>query len=331
MNNRVTIKDIARHAGVGTTTVSRVLRDHKYVSKEKRTKVLRAIEELDYRPNYNARWLREGATGILGLITDHVATTPYAVDIIRGAQDAASEHEQVLMVMNSNTLDDIRMAVEFLLERQVVGIIYAAMFHREVELPDNIYQVPVALANCYVESNDLPAAVPDEVQGGYQATRQLLMAGHERVAFLNVHPPEIDAASGRLAGYKQALKEFGLPFDRALVGKISDDSLTNYHTTRSFLQRENPPTAFFVFNDRSTLGCYAAVRDAGLRIPEDIGFVGFDNQKDIAENVLPPLTTMQLPHYEMGYWAMNQILVNNEQQTQDKVLLECPLIQRQSV
>lgn len=331
MPNNITVKDIARRAGVGTSTVSRVLNDNPYVSEDKRARVLKAIEELDYRPNFNARWLRGGTTGLVGFITDEVAITPYAVDIIRGAQDAASEHGNVLMVINSDTVEQTAGAIEFLLQRQVVGIIYAAMFHREVELPENIHEVPMALANCYVGDRSLPSAVPDEFAGGYAVTRELLKAGHRRIAFLNVFPPAIDAAEGRLSGYRQALSEYNVPFDPSLICYAYESSVTNYATTKALLESENPPTAFFAGNDRSAIGIYAAIRDAGLRIPEDIGVVGYDNQRDIAENLLPSLTTAQLPHYEMGAWAFRQLFSGQDRDIPPQVKIDCALIVRESV
>lgn len=330
MRNGITVKDIARLAGVGTSTVSRVLNDDKYVSDEKRAKVLRAVEELGYRPNLNARWLRGGATSLVGFITDEVATTPYAVDIIRGAQDAASKQGQVLMVLNSTSLDETAQAIDFLLERQVSGIVYAAMFHRQVALPGNIEGVPLALANCYVADRSVPSAVPDEFSGAYAVTQELLKAGHRRIAFLNVSPPAVDAAEGRLAGYQAALAAYDVPFDPTLMSTMSEISLENYRVTQAFLQRDDPPTAFFVGNDRSTIGCYAAIRDAGLRIPEDIGIVGFDNQHDIAANMLPALTTAQLPHYEMGAWAFEQLFVDHAE-APPQLKIDCPLIVRASV
>lgn len=331
-NNKLTIKDIARHAGVGTTTVSRVLNDHPYVSDEKRLKVLAAIDELDYRPSYSARWLRSKESGLIGFLTNEVATTHYAVDIIRGAQDAASEHDNVLLVLNpEKTPQATEAAVEFLLERQVRGIIYAAFFHRAVDLPENIRQVPTVLANCYVRDHSLPAAVPDEYLGGYQATRRLLEAGHQRIAFLNVIPPAVDAQRGRLAGYKKALADFAVPYDPALVARAENDSHANYETTKHFLSLPDPPTGFFFGNDRTALGGYPAIIEKGLRIPDDVGVVGFDNQADIASNLMPPLTTLQLPHYEMGYWACNYLLQDDNANTSTQATLECPIIERSSV
>lgn len=331
--SKYTIKDIAKHAGVGTTTVSRVLNDHPYVSEEKREKVLQAIEDLNYRPNFNARWLRESSSGLIGFVTDDVAITPFAVDIIRGAQEAAYKQSYVLLVMNTDSsLQSAESAVEFLLERQVVGIIYAAMFHRAVDLPSNIYQVPTVLANCYARDHSLPAAVPDEFIGGYRATRTLLEVGHRRIAFLNVTPPAVDAAEGRLAGYREALSEFDLPFDEALIADAVEDAQINFETTQDLLSLPNPPTAFFCGNDRTAMSSYAAIKANGLRIPEDIGVVGFDNQYSIPENLIPMLTTIQLPHYEMGKWAFNQLLADDfNENSPPHELIDCPLVIRNSV
>lgn len=326
MNNKYTIKDIAKHAGVGTTTVSRVLNNHPYVSEEKRQAVLEAIDALNYRQNLSARWLRGGSTGLIGFLTDEVATTPYAVDIIRGAQDAASANEQVLLVVNSG--ENIEAAIEFLLERQVIGIVYAAMSHREVQLPDNIYQVPTALANCYLADGSLPSAVPDEIIGGYRATKILLEAGHRRIGFLNVIPPSVDARDGRLAGYKQALAEYDIPYDPQLVN-TAELAPHNYAATQALLNLDNPPTAIFSGTDRTAMATYLAIRDAGLRIPDDISVVGFDNQVDVAINLIPLLTTIQLPHYEMGQWAVRQLFSDTENPIQEKI--DCPLVERESV
>ena len=325
-----TIKDIAKRAGVGTTTVSRVLNNHPYVSEEKRDKVLQAIEDLNYRPNKNAKWLRESSSGIVGFLTDEVATTPFAVDIIRGAQEAASERDYVLMVMNTGKdMQDAEAAVEFLLERQVAGIVYAAMFHQEVQLPDNIYQTPTALANCFVDDDSLPAAVPDEFVGGYRATKRLLKAGHRRIALLNVFPDTIPAAVGRLAGYKAALAEHDIAFDATLIDTGWDTSQEVFTTTQQMLQMSNRPTGFFAGNDRIAMGIFVAIKDMGLRIPEDVGVVGFDNQESVARYLIPALTTIQLPHYEMGRWAFDRLFAEDDDPIREKI--DCALVERKSV
>lgn len=329
MSSKYTIKDIAKYAKVGTTTVSRVLNNHPYVSDEKRQAVLDAIDSLNYRQNLSAKWLRNADTGMIGFLTDDVATTPYAVDIIRGAQEAASANEQVLLVVNAGTdIQSRHDAVEFLLERQVMGIIYAAMFHREVTLPKNIYQVSTALANCFVKDRSLPSAVPDEFIGGYRATKALLDAGHTRIGFLNVVAPSTPARNGRLAGYKAALDECGIPFDSDLLGETTL-APHNFTETQRLLSLDQAPTAIFAGTDRTAMASYQAIRAMGMRIPEDISIIGFDNQIDVSTNLLPNLTTMQLPHYEMGRWAFNQLFVVEKEPTQAKI--DCALVYRDSI
>src|SRR5579871_4598453 len=219
-NKRTNLQDIAKRAGVGAGTVSRVLNNDPHVSAEAREKVLRAIEELNYRPSHSARHLRTQRSHTIGFITDYIASTPFAGAIIKGAQDVAWSQNKVLLIANTGGQPDIeKAAVEDMLERQVEAIIYAAMWHRMVELPPNIRSsVPVVLLDCFCEDRSLPSVVPDEFQGGYDATETLLKKGHRRIAFINIAlSVSIPAPTGRLAGYKAALAAYGIAFDEALL------------------------------------------------------------------------------------------------------------------
>ena len=245
MSSRVTIREIARRAGVGTTTVSRVLNDHPYVSENKRQRVLDAIDALDYRPSQTARHLRGSPSGLLGFLTDDVATTPYAVDIIRGAQDVAWRHNMVLLVADSGkNPQSADAALEVFLEREVEGIIYAAMYHRPVELPAGLTQLPAVLANCYVEDRSLPSVAPDEFGGGYTAAEAAINAGHRRVAFINLWDdtegltPPFPAIYGRLRGYRQALTDHGIAVDDELVRFSNQTPAENYRLTRELMSLE---------------------------------------------------------------------------------------------
>ena len=146
MRNRITIQDIARHAGVGIGTVSRVLNDHPNVSAETRGAVQQAIEELGYRPRSAAKMLRTRKSHAIGFITDYIATTPFAGNVISGAQDVAWQYDHILLLVNTNgdpALEEA--AVEMMLAREVEGIIYATMWHRPVTPPKNILETNVAL------------------------------------------------------------------------------------------------------------------------------------------------------------------------------------------
>lgn len=337
MQTKHTIHDIARRAGVGATTVSRVLNDHPYVSDATRQKVLDAIAALDYRPSYSARHMRTRSSRLIGFVTDEVATTPYAVDMIKGAHEASWAQSRLLLVVSAGRdLSVTEEAVDMLLERQVEGIVYAAMYHRPVRLPDNIIKVPTVLANCYVEDRSLPSVVPDEFQGGRDATLNLLEHGHRRIGFINLGPATdggdpVPASQGRLEGYKDALRQYSLPYDPVLLRYTNGLPETNYRLTQELLTLPDPPTAIFCGNDRTAMGCYGALKEMGLRIPQDIAVVSYDNQLDIAQGLWPPLTSAQLPHYEMGKWAVDFLLSHDSPLPPEQHKLECPLVRRASV
>ncbi len=339
MENKVTIRDIANYAKVGTTTVSRVLNDHPYVSDDKRQRVLDAIEALDYRPSQMARNLRGGTSGLIGVLTDEVVTTPYAVDIIGGAQEVAWHNNMVLLIADIGKSADVaEEMVQVFLDRQVEGIVYATMYHRSVELPKALYNVQTVLANCFVEDQSLPAVVPDEFDGGYHATKELLQAGHRRIGFINLWevrngiPLPLPAITGRLKGYKQALSEYDIAFDETLVRYTNQSPEDNYRHAKDLMALSEPPTAIFCGNDKIAMSCYGVIAELGLKIPDDIAIVGFDNILDITEGLLPTLTTLQLPHYEMGKWAVEYLLNPENKLRKPQVhLLQCPLIRRHSV
>ena len=340
MKQKHTIREVALLAGVGTTTVTRVLNNHSYVSETTREKVLDAIAELGYRPNFNARQMRTRTSWTIGFLSHQVITRPGAVHLIKGAQQALSSQGKMLLVVDvGSDKTETRAAVETLLERQVEGIIYAASSHRSVDLPNNIHRVPTVLANCYAHDRSLPSVVPDEEQGAYNATTLLLKKGHQRVGFINLGPRRTDfrkpvAAEGRLRGYRKALAEYGIDFDKSLLKYSGGRIQTNYQLAQEMVQQPNPPTAIFCGKDRIALGCYGALKDLGIRIPQDVAVVGFDNHIEFAEYLWPPLTTMQLPHYEMGKWAVSYLLDSkNEKRSPSPVQhkLACPIIERSSV
>ncbi|HVU10347.1 MAG TPA: LacI family DNA-binding transcriptional regulator [Phototrophicaceae bacterium] len=338
MARRYNIQDIAQLAGVSRGTVSRVLNDSPAVSADTRKRVLDVIEQMNYLPSFSARHMRTNNSNRVGfgLITDEVITTPYAVEMISGAQETLWAQGKVMLVVNAGygkALTEVSLAA--LLERRVEGIIYATMFHHSVELPPQIAQVPVVLANCYTSNRTHPSIVPDEAGGGYTATKTLLEKGHRRIGFINLSAPKpefypIPAAVGRLAGYKQALAEYDLPFDTALLRHTDGSAYTIYRYVEEFVHLPNAPTAIFCGNDRTAMSCYGGLAQLGLRIPDDMAVIGFDNQLDIAQGLWPPLTTIQLPHYAMGKWAV-EYLMSEHSGDPDQHKLDCPLVMRESV
>lgn len=331
------ISDVAKMAGVSPKTVSRVLNNEPAIADSTRAKVLEAIAKLEYVPNQSARHLRTGQSNIIGLISDEIATTPYAVDIIKGAQATAWEFGKLLAVINTeNDASVEKRAFEIARRYRFDAMIYAAFYHREVRLAEDRPEIPMVLLDCYEASGQLTSVVPNEVQGGFDATKALLDRGHTRIGFINFDTP-IPAALGRLEGYKRALEARGIAFDPELVTAENGQADGGYRGAMALLRRDDRPTALFCWNDRVAMGAYDAVRKLNLAIPGDVAIIGFDNQEIIASQLHPALTTMQLPHYEMGQWAIKHLMqmitnINNGDRVEPiQHKINCPLVERESI
>lgn len=328
--------DVARHAGVSRTTVSFVLsnRPSANIPEETRTRIFHAVAELGYRPNAGARALAAQRTRLVGLVTD-VVTTPFGAGIIRGAQEQARKQGQSLLIASINgdsALDEA--AVETMLEHRVEGLVCASGSHRPIEPPASLKDFPTVFVHCFDEERRLPAVLPDEVGGGYVATRRLTDAGHRRIGFINLDPQTV-AAVGRLEGYQRALRDAGIERDGSLVRNGHATADGGYEQAVELLDSADPPTAIFCGTDRMAMGAYDAIKERGLCIPGDVAVVGFDDQEVIAGYLRPGLTTVALPFEEMGARGV-ELLGNLGQEEQSTaaaatVTVDCPLVERSSV
>jgi LacI family transcriptional regulator len=329
-----TIKDVAQLAGVSFKTVSRVINRSPHVKEEVRQRVLRAADSLEYRPHYHARHMRTQRSKVLALLSDDIATTPFAGQIIQGAQEAALRQEMLVLTFNTGGDPGVEQAaVGMALERGVEGIIFAAMYHRAVHVPKDALRLPLVLVDCFTRDCPVRTVVPDEVQGGFSATKLLLEKGHRRIAMINADQ-KYPAAEGRLRGYLQALEKFRVTVEPELIrtgGWWQDDG---YDHALVLLQRKQIPTAIFCASDRIAMGVYDALKEKGFRIPEDVSVVGYDDQEILAAHSRPPLTTIRIPYFEMGTWAVDRLIDAEPKETEPPlapVRLECPLVPRGSV
>jgi len=335
MAKRVSIKDVAQGAGVSVTTVSHVLNDvpGKRIHEETRARVQRVAQELGYQPNSVARSLRTQRTQLIAMVSDHIATTPHAGRIILGAQEAASKRGWLLLLVNSGGDPETEAAeIRALRQRQVDGFIYATMYHREVTLPDQLDGVPTVLLDARMGDPSVASVVPDEALGGQTATQVLIDAGHRRIGFIN-NVDDIPATRGRLAGFRLTMERAGLAVDESVVVAEVSVAEGGYRAGRALLARADRPTALFCFNDRMAMGVYQAASELGLSIPGDLSVVGFDNQELIADGLRPGLTTMELPHHDMGVWAVDALIDRIESPDTEPAQIElpCPLVVRASV
>ncbi len=338
MTGRATIHDVARLAGVSLTTVSNVLNGTKTarIAETTRSKVEQAAAELRYTPSRVARGLRLQRTQILGMVSDYLATIPHASEMLLGAQEAALKRGYHILLLNTGGQREAEQAAITTLDQlQVDGIIYAAMYHRIVDPPSSLSPDRAVLLDAWAPGGRLRAVVPDEVGGAHTATEELIRLGHRRIGFLT-SVDDIPATHGRLAGYRQALRAADIRFNHALV--LAQDSVGTdggHQGAMTLLTRRDRPTALFCFNDRMAMGAYRAIAELNLRIPDDVSVIGFDNQELIATGLSPALTTVALPHYAMGVWAVTTLLdrLHTEHPPAPPtkpVKLTCLLVQRQS-
>jgi LacI family transcriptional regulator len=338
---RVTMTDIARVAGCSQATVSVVLNNAPGVkiSSTTRSRVIDVALELGYTaPTFahqpSQLTSRPSNSGTIGFLVDQLSTSPEAVVAIEGVRQATCEEGRVVLV--AQTMNDTAMeekAFQTLLAHGVAALIYMTIFTRRISLPNFIRecQLPVVLLNCYTDAAERPSVIPAETEGGYSATQHLLSRGHRRIAMITGEP-WMEAARDRLKGYRRALLDAGLVFDPHIVLQGNWSPSAGYECTRKLLWLKDRPTAIFCQNDRMAIGCYEALKEAGLRIPEDMSVVGYDDE-EISRHLVPQLTTVVLPHRMMGIWAAEE-LTRYKKDTKDlpaQKRIECTVTGRASV
>lgn len=334
-NATPTMWEVAQLAGVSQATVSLVLNkvDGGRVAEATRARVMDAVAELGYRTNAYAKSLRSGQSGMIGFISDEVASAPFAGRLLKGAQLCAWEAGNVILGVDTFDENELEAAaIDMMLSYRVEGVVYASMYHRVVDLPASLKGVPVVVLNAQDRAGQVPSVFPDEELGGYTATRHLIEAGHTRIGMINIQASdsELPAGIGRLAGYERALTEAGLDVDQRLIRYgtgIVEDGLDH---TRNLMGERNRPTAIFCGNDRTAWGAYRALESLGMSAPLDCSIVGFDNQDTLAPFLSPGLTTVELPFERMARKAV-QLLLDKPNSEPTQYPTRCSLIPRESV
>ena len=338
---RITLADVARAAGVSRSTASLVLSDRGpelRISEAAQHRVRQIAAELGYRPNVISVGLRSGSTRTIGFISDTIATSQLAGDMIRGALEQAHRNGYMLFIGETEgDLADEDRLIQAMLDRQVDGVIVASMFTRERQVPTSADARPLVLLNSVPDTPGVvPAVIPDEHQAGRDAVKLLLDAGHESIHLIGAGPSLSDvpaqtiAGQKRLAGILKALDEAGLvpASGRQCSVWLPEDG---WAATVELLRTGARGEAIITFNDRLAFGAYQAIQEAGLAVPDDFSIVSFDDHQ-LASWLRPALTTFAIPHYELGRRGVELVLESPESRSPlDLELLPMPVRLRGSV
>lgn len=328
----VSIKDVAKEAGVSIATVSRVLNDIDVVNEETKKKVLDAIKKLGYRPNIVARSLKTQRTKTIGILIPDISSQFYP-EVVRGAEDVSNIYDYNVILCNSDV--DVEKEKEYLKvlkEKMVDGVLYMSS-SLDDEILDLINELD--LRTVLVETKDregsLPSVTIDNVQAISDATNYVLDKGAKKVAYIGKKRDVNTAWSARYLGYEKALNERGLEVNENYVFCDTLRVKTGYEGVTSILEKGGKPDAIVCASDEIAMGAINALRESGIRVPEDVSVIGFSNIY-AASIFYPKLTTIAQPMYDMGSIAMRMLIKLINQKTLDEghVVLQHKLIERES-
>ncbi len=325
------IRDVAKLARVAPITVSRVINNSGYITEETRQRVQEAIEALGYVPNSLARSLRSRKTRMLALILTDI-TNPFWTTVARGVEDAASDAGFSVILCNTDESEtEQERYLRIILEKQVDGVLLVPV--RDPLEPVSAVRaqkVPVVVLDRRVPEDLETDVVRGDSEGGaYRLVNLLISLGHRRIAILT-GPHDVSTAEDRVAGYRRALREAGLDWEQVLYGEFTLDS--GYQLACRSLKSEPRPTAYFAGNNFLALGALRALRESGVKVPEQVVLVGFD---DLPEALMidPFLTVAKQPAYDMGHKATELLLARLSGQAPEKfqdIVLPVEIVVRRS-
>ena len=326
---RVTMKDVALKAGVSQSTVSFVLNglEDMRISRETRKRVKDAVDELGYRARGAGRPPKSAGQGVIGFMIDEIATSPFAAISIEGAQEEAWKRNVILeVVMTGGDAEYESSVLKNWAGDNAIGVIYGSILTREAVAPDGLARHRAVLLNCYDSSGRHPSIVPAERRGGELATEALIAVGHRRIAFISGEP-WMEASDQRMEGYERALRAARIPVDPSLIVEGNFLPSGGRDATLKLMAEDQRPDAIFCANDLTAIGCYEALKELGERPGETVAVMGYDDQ-EVAQHLSPALSTVLLPHREMGQRCVEFLVEESAEVVSER--MECPLVLRHS-
>ena len=338
-----TMRDVAILAGVSTATVSHVVNGSKKISPETTERVLRAISQVNYKPNTLAKSLRMGQTHTIGILVEDIRGLPVS-GIVSGISETLAKGGYKTILYDLHLLEKlynqyeqigtyrqrINEGLNFLQSSDVDGIIYVAMHDRHLDYLFDPMDTPLVFAYSHGTETDTYVTYSNR-DSAADMIRYLLNKGHERIAVIAGHPHSYPTAQ-RLLGVQMALQQAGLALPQEYIQYGNWEYESGKEQTRKLLKLDPLPTAIFAMNDLMAAGCMAELMSAGLRIPDDMAVAGFDN-REIAAYLQPSLTTVTLPTTEIGTEAALRIIdmISNPSPHPVRKIIRCSIIERNSV
>ncbi|MCC6802804.1 MAG: LacI family DNA-binding transcriptional regulator [Anaerolineae bacterium] len=327
----VTLRELAKAAGVSVTTASRVLNNSDHaVSHDARARVFQVAAELGYRPNIAARTLRMDRSFTIGIVADSI-TVPFTTAIFEGIENTLNPEGYFCVIISLHNDTSLqRKAIDSLLSRGVDGLIVVDTWDASAIPYLQRLQKPYAFCQRLFGTAVLNSVIADNAYGAEMAVMHLLNAGHRRIGFINGKETYY-MARDRLQGYINAHRRFGAIIDPQLIMPSTWELDSGYDAALKLLEQPDRPTAIFTANDMLAVGSIYAANDRGLKVPDDLAIVGFDDQP-MARIIRPSLTTITYPTYQMGVEAARILLqqINGEREFVDEVAVQGELIVRDS-
>lgn len=325
-----TMKDIARLAQVSTSTVSHVINNSRFVSEEIRAKVMDVIQQLNYTPSSLARSLKIKETKTIGMLVT-ASQNPFFAEIVRAVEQYCHQHHYHLILSNTDgDLDRLSQNLQMLIQKQVDGLLLMCADSRKQALQLDL-PLPSVIMDWWPSELNADKIFENSEYGGYLATKALIKAGHRAIAIITGSLRK-SLAQNRLKGYQKALAETGITARSEWIIESHFDFAGGIDGMNRLLALNEKPSAVFACSDTIAVGVYQALWAVGLRVPQDISVVGYDDI-ELAKYLSPPLSTVSQPKAELSKLAVETLLkrIKNPNAEKQTLLLTPEYIQRQSI
>lgn len=301
-----TMKDIARLAKVSTSTVSHVINGSRFVSEEIREKVMRVVAELNYTPSAVARSLKVKETKTIGLLVT-ATNNPFFAEVMAGVEQYCQQHQYNLIIATTGgDTKRLQQNLQTLLHKQVDGLLLMCGDSRFNADTDMVISVPLVIMDWWFTELNADKILENSELGGYLATKTLIEAGHKNIGIITGNLKK-SVAKNRLEGYKKALSEASIPLNNDWIIESHFDFAGGKIGMQKLLTTQKPPSAVFCSSDTIAVGAYQAIQQQGLRIPQDISVIGYDDI-ELSQYLFPPLSTISQPKAELGKLAVELLL-----------------------